>query len=650
MKRQDGDSFDIEHAIIESYARHLEPLETPLSKNIFTALGIITLIISGVVLSRIFYLNIERGDFYKARSAMNVEDPITIPAARGMIYDRYGKVLADNKASHRVVLNYGLVKRENLDIQKIVDPLSNVLWMDSAELMDLIKKADLEKSALVTLARNIIPMQVKWVGELSLRGVEIHEDYQREYEMGPAFSHLLGYTGLAEFNDVKGKVGLEEYYESFVGGKDGVRLVYRDAKNNILDEKFLYAPQNGKDIYTTIDAELQQYFYNRLQSALRNLGRNVGVGIAINPQTGEILSLISLPSYDNNIFTDISLRKLRGGLLSAPFEPLFNRVISGVYTPGSTIKPMVAVAALKEGIVTPETKVFSSGVLEIPNPYYPDQPSRFLDWKAHGWVDVRSALARSSNIYFYAVGGGIPNEVQGIGEVRNGLGIEKLKEYWKLFGFGEKTGIDMSGESAGFLPDPQEKESRKKDIWRLGDTYNAVIGQGDFMTTPIQLINYTAAIANGGKIYKPYLVKSINETRAPEQGAVRGTASDKAIKEFQPEITQDLSYLSGEIKVAQEGMEDAVSKWYGTAYSLSSLAFDSAAKTGSSQVSNNTKTNAFFIGYLPEETLAKAGAPVEKQIAILVLIENAREGSLNAVPVGKDVLDWYYWNRVAVGN
>ena len=632
--RRKYQEFDLEHSIMDEASKHYEPLEMPLSKGVFVFLGAVALAVGGIVLIRIFSLNIIKGDSYKTRSVMNVERPIAIPAARGDIYDRYGKLLADSRSSQRAVLNAGLIKREKIDLNATLDALSEILWMDKSELELLVKKADLEKSALVVLARNILPEQAEWIRSLKNKAVEIQDDYQREYLEGPVFSHVLGYTGLVEFNDVKGKVGLEEYYDNIVGGKDGVRLMYRDARGNILDEKFLEAPRDGSDIHTTIDADLQKYFYDRLQTALKNLGRNVAVGIALNPQTGEILSLVNLPGYDNNIFTDIKLRKMRGPLLSAPFEPLYNRAISGLYSPGSTIKPMVAVAALKEGIVGPDSKVFSSGVLEIPNPYFPDQPSRFLDWKAHGWVDLYSALARSSNIYFYATGGGIPDEVRGLGDVKKGLGIEKLKEYWKLFGFGEKTGVDLNGENVGFLPDPWQKEAVKKDVWRLGDTYNATIGQGDFLVTPLQLINYISAVANGGKLYKPFFVKEIKD----ENG--------NAVLSRGPELLKDFSYLNGEIKEVQKGMEDAVNKWYGTAYSLANLFVGVAAKTGSAQVSNNTKTNAFFVGYLPAEALAKVGAPLDKQIAILVLIENAREGSLNAVPVGKDVLDWYYWNRL----
>ncbi len=614
--------FDLEHAIIETQARHLDILELPLSRRVFLLMGGVAFLFAGIFFSRIFYLSVVKGDFYKRRSAMNVTQPLTLPAVRGLIYDRFGKVMARNESAFRLVLNAGLAKRQKINLNVMADSLSGILETDKESLMSIIDKTDLEKTALITLGRDISSAQVSEIQKLDIPALEIQDDYRRDYIGGPAFAPVVGYTGQIQLGDLRGKAGLEKYYDGILGGEDGLRLMYKNAKGEILDEKLLDAPRHGQNIYTTIDADLQEYFYNRLQQALISLGRNVGVGIAVNPQNGEVLSLVNIPSYDSNVFTVPSAKKERISLLTAFFRPLFNRAISGMYTPGSTVKPLVAIAGLKEGVITPQSRVFSSGVLEIPNPYNPDQPSRFLDWKAHGWVDVRAALARSSNIFFYAVGGGLPPSVGDIGDVRKGLGIEKLKEYWKLFGFGEKTGIDLDGENSGFLPDPEEKEARKNDIWRFGDTYNVTIGQGDLLVTPIQLISQIASIANGGKFYRPHIIKK------------------------EPEVIRDFSDLSGEIKEVQEGMKDTVRKYYGTAYALADLPIQVAGKTGSSQVANNTRTNAFFVAYLPAEALVEVGAPLDKQIAILVLIENAREGSLNAVPVGKDVLDWYYWNRL----
>ncbi len=620
------DDFNLEHSIIESgIKRDLEILEMPLSKRTFTLISISSFIFIGLIFSRVAYLSSVQGKFYENRSVMNVAQPVTLPAIRGLIYDRYGVVLAENKSAQRVALNTIIAEKENIDMPELTSALSPILDASAEDLQALIRKADLEKMALVTLARNISPDQAAAIGKLGIQALEIQDDYTRSYPFGAAFAHVLGYASAAQYGDVRGITGLEKQYDEAIAGKDGTRIFYRTAKGDILDEKLLDAPQHGENLHTTIDAGLQEYFYNRLIAALKSLGKNVGVGIAMDPQTGEVLAMVNAPSYDNNIFTDPLAKKARAEILTAPFQPLFDRAVSGIYTPGSTIKPAVAIAALKEGVITPQTQVFSKGYIELPNPYDPAHPSRFLDWKPNGWVDVRSALAKSSNIFFYSAGGGF-------GDVK-GLGIDKLKEYWKFFGFGAKTGIDLDAEAVGFLPDPAEKLADKKDPWRIGDTYNVTIGQGDFQVTPIQLINMISSIAADGRMYRPFLVQS--------QTDATGTTSVR-----QPELVRDYSDLTSEIHEVQEGMKDTVRQPYGTANSLADLPFEVAAKTGTSQTLNNTKVNALFVGYITPDALAKVGAPLNKQIAVMVLIENAKEGSLNAVPIGKDVLNWYYQNRL----
>src|SRR3989344_87560 len=400
------EEFDLEHSIVESGIKGVEQfevLELPLSNRVFWLLGLAVAGMVLAVLGRVFYLAAVRGEFYQTRSAMNSEQVITLPATRGLIYDRFGNVLAANESAYRLVLNIGLVKRSRIDLDDTLAQVSKLLYIEKSELLAAVQKADLEKTALVTLARNISSEEVKTIRQLEIPALEIQDDYRREDLRGPAFAHVLGYTGIAQYNDLRGKTGLEKYYDDLLGGEDGVRLMYRDAKRNILEEKLLETPRHGGPIYTAIDSGLQEYFYNRLAQALHFLGRDIGVGIALNPQNGEILALVNLPSYNNNIFTKSEYRQSRSAVLASNLQPLFNRAVSGIYTPGSAVKPLVALAALNEGLISSKERVFSSGVLEIPNPYFPDQPSRFLDWKAHGWVDLRSALARSSNIYFYAL-------------------------------------------------------------------------------------------------------------------------------------------------------------------------------------------------------------------------------------------------------
>jgi cell division protein FtsI/penicillin-binding protein 2 len=250
----------------------------------------------------------------------------------------------------------------------------------------------------------------------------------------------------------------------------------------------------------------------------------------------------------------------------------------------------------------------------IRNGYEP----RFATQKAHAWVNAQSALARSSNVYFYEVTGGFQNQ--------RGIGIEKLKQWWQLFRLDQKTGIDIPGERVGFLPDPDWKERVKNDPWRVGDTYNVAIGQGDFMVTPLGLLNYIASVANGGVLWKPHVATGVLN------------ADGGVITEMRPEVLADFKEkIAGALPTVRRGMRDAVLKDYGTAHLLHDLPVDVAAKTGTAQIQNNQKTNAFFVGYAPYDN---------PELAIIVLVENSREGGRNTVPIAKDIFMWYYENRL----
>ncbi|MDP3998975.1 MAG: penicillin-binding transpeptidase domain-containing protein [bacterium] len=606
---------------IEGFSQDgLEVLELPLSRQAFQLILALAFLLALIAITKMLFLGGWLGSFYQARAEANAGKDYYLASARGIIYDRFGEPLVEDVPTfsvsvkiNKLLANSGLIL-EALNLPKEI-------------LIEQFKNVNAEKTSSVIIARDVQPEEINRLKSLNLDGVEIINDFKRHYLEGPAFAHVLGYLGQDSANKIVGKTGLENFYDSFLRGQDGERIVYRDALGNALDEKINSLPADGYRLNTTLDAGLQTYFYDRLAAALNSLGSRGAVGIALNPQNGEVLAMVNLPSFNNNIFVESGHNAEKFRVLNSSGHPLFNRSVSGAYNPGSTIKPLVALAALSEGVIDVKKQIFSAGFIEIPNPYFPDKPSRFLDWKPHGWVDLYSALARSSNVYFYEIGGGF-NDTKG-------LGIEKLKEWWLKFGLGQKTNIDLPSEDNGFLPDPELKEQKSRDIWRIGDTYNVSIGQGDLLVTPIQLINFIATIANGGKLYQPYVVKNII---GPD---------NEIAKENNLSILSDYSSLGGYIAEVQEGMNDAVDKPYGTAHLLSDLPVAVSAKTGSAQILNNTQTNAFFVGYLPAEALAKAGAPLDKQIAILVLIENAREGSLNAVPVAKDVLNWYYWNRLA---
>jgi penicillin-binding protein 2 len=460
--------------------------------------------------------------------------------------------------------------------------------------------------------------------------VELKSDFARTYPNGPVFSSVIGYTGrvttadLADDpgltdQDVIGKTGIEAFYDKALRGTPGVNVTYANAAGQTLGEKQQSVPQIGAPLTLTIDGGLQTYFYNALSNQLAALGRPIGLGIAIDPQTGAVLSLIDLPGYDNNVFSEPGQDATIQDLLTSPDRPLFNRAVGGYYNPGSTIKPLDAVAALTEGVIDSTREIFSPGYLLVPNPYSSSTPTRFLDWQYQGNVNLAAALAQSSDVYFYIVGGGSPprsapllNDPSDYGI--SGLGISRLDAWWQKFGLGKPTGIDLPDEGTGFLPTPAWKQQHSGTPWLLGDTYDVSIGQGSLLLTPIQLLDYIGAIANGGDIYRPFLNASST-----------------------PAVAEDLTSLLPEIQQVQEGMREGVTAPKGTSYTLHNLPFSVCAKTGSAQVENNTQENALFVGYAPCD---------DPQIALLILIENSKQGSLNAVPVAGEVLNWYYENRM----
>lgn len=611
--------LDVEEAALDLWARDFDALELPLSAVVFRMSAFVLLLLGGLVFGRLVALGVADGEFYAERALLNADKVVLKPAPRGIIFDRWNEPLTENVPAFRVALKSSdFFTRSEAERAEVLRALRETLGVSEDELRERLETADLATADRIVLAEDVGLEDALRFKKEALPGVVVEEGFRRRYPRGPSMAHLLGYTGLAAANDIErdptlqpndivGKTGLEAEYDALLRGRDGTLVKLRTATGDVLEEQEKTAVEPGKSLRLTVDAAFQDYFARRLAQGLSALGRTSGAGLAIDPRNGEILALVSLPSFDNNAFVDAARSGERAAILNARAKPLFNRVVSGLYNPASTIKPLHALAALAEQVVTPETEVFSAGYIDVANPYDPSRPSRFVDWKPHGWVDVHSALARSSNVYFYTVGGGY-------GEIK-GLGIERLRAWWQKFLFGTATGVDLPGEAKGFIPAPDEKEERTGEIWRIGDTYNVSIGQGDLLVTPLQLLDYIAAIANGGQLFRPHL----------------------AMDEMGRETLADLTPYAAELREVQAGMIDAVEKPYGTAHLLAELPFAIAAKTGSAQVENNAKTNALFVGYAPRE---------RPEIAILVLVEDAKEGSLNAVPIARDVFAWYYENRM----
>ncbi len=428
----------------------------------------------------------------------------------------------------------------------------------------------------------------------------------RAYTDIPGLAHILGYTGIGQGGRTIGKDGIEKKEEAFLGGTAGVKLVEYDSKNEVKSESISRTPASGKSLKLTIDAELQSKLYGIIADVVEEKGFGGGAGVILDINSGEILSMTSYPEYDSQILSrgkpEADIKKY----LENSKMPFFNRAISGLYAPGSIIKPLVALAALNEKIITPEKQILSTGSISVPNPFFPDKPNIFKDWKAHGWVDMRRALAVSSNVYFYTVGGGY----EGV----KGLGIGKLKKYAEFFGFGSKTNVNLDKEEEGLIPSPETKAilNQRDPVWRIGDTYNASIGQGDFQITPLQAAVYAASIANEGRVLQPRLVTKEGEDYAAEEKII--------------------DIPSGYFKIVKEGMRQVVLE--GTGQGLSGLSVEIAAKTGTAELESNANkfVNSWLIGFFPYKN---------PRFAFSILLEKGKVSNLvGGVFVARQLFDW----------
>lgn len=619
MRKNEIDLEDIltDHASEEDF------LEVPVGDRAFKNLALLAVILSAVILWQVFSLNIVKGSFYARRALANMSDPNVQTAPRGIIFDRYGTALVENAPSFNVLLDPRSLPADAASRLSVIARVVQILGLDESTILQDLSNKDWSLSDRLLLKTDVSHDELVALSAANLPGVDVESGFKREPVVPLDFAHLLGYVGLANEADLQqnpdltiadqvGRAGLEAEYDQYLRGTDGEKLVLSNAAGQAQTERTVRLPEPGDNVKTYIDAPLQEFFYNDLLADIKRLGRQVGLGIAMNPQNGQVLAIFNIPSYDpNNI----------AAALKAPYQPLFDRAVAGLYNPASTIKPLDAIAALCEGILDPNHQIFSPGYLDVPNPYDPAHPTRFLDWQYQGWVDLYSALAKSSDVYFYEVGGGFTGQ--------QGLGITRLNAWWQKFRLDQKTGIDLPGEASGFLPTPSWMESTQHTPWTLGQTFNVSIGQGNLMVTPIELLDYIAAIGNGGKLYQPRIMESVTGP----QGQIITQSQPKVLADLAQEVPNFSQWLPD----VQRGMRDGVQKPYGTAYMLHDIPMPVSAKTGSAQVKNNTETNALFVGYAPSQN---------PQIALLILVENAKEGSLNVVPVARDVMAWYYQNRI----
>lgn len=652
-----------------------------------------------VLFGQLWNLQVVQGETYRELADANRFRVTQVPASRGIIYDRNGTLLVRNRPVYNVVIIPAFLPEDdtararvfarlsellNLPIttqvetiggrnngyfnainhhqynrviqRQIVNPRSRRFVNEPLGIRDAVDQASVFAPFLpIEIATDVDPITVSKIEEerLELPGVLVEISPSRDYLHGELTSHILGYTGpipAEQFEQYEaqgyaltdriGLAGLEIEYEDMLRGIKGLENIEVDVtgqKIRTVSQDIQVQP--GHNLKLTLDSELQQVTAEALQAQMDEVGSRQGVAIAMNPQNGEILALVTLPSFDNNLFSrGITPREL--SLLSEdPQTPLVNHATAGLYPPGSIFKIIPASGALQERTVTPEMTVLDEGILYLPNQFAPDnldlaQP--FFCWlrDGHGLVNIVSALAWSCNVYFHYVGGGY--------ELANyeGLGLERMGRYARMYGLGEPTGIDLPGELDGLVPDQRWKRLNYAETWLTGDTYNMAIGQGFVLVTPLQMVNAYAAIANGGTLYRPHLVKEVLD------------ADDNVVETINPEPIGRLALDPQNLQLIRQGLHGVVNWDTGTAREFFDVpGIDASGKTGTAEFCDNypqcldrdgrVKTShAWFVSYAPTNN---------PEIVTIVFVYGGKQGagiavqgSEVAVPVTNAILRHYF--------
>lgn len=571
---------------------------------------------------RYFYLQVISHDEFSVRSASNRVRVVPVAPNRGLVYDRRGRPVAQNLPAYR--LQVVPEKVENLDETML--ELRKIIELPE-DLLEKFRSSRKQHRVFdsVPLKFNLTEEEVARfsVDRHNLPGVEVVPYLSRYYPYGALLTHVLGYVGRLDEDDMErvdqgnyrgtthiGKGGIERYYEYRLHGISGIEKIETNAQGRRLQVLERQDPAHGDDLILSLDVQVQQ-------AAWDALGDRAGAVVAIDPNDGSVLAMVSKPSFDANAFVHgISGEDYRA-ILNAPGRPLFNRAIQGGYGPGSTIKPFVALAGLEQGVVTPEKRVFSTGQY-----FLPGQDRPYHDWKpgGHGWVDLQGALEQSVNTYFY--------------QLARDMGIDLMHDYLSQFGLGEKTGLDLLGENSGLLPSRQWKRGQFGLPWYPGETIIAGIGQGFNVATPVQLANSLSTLANGGTRFAPRLLFASKS--AGDRHAEKVTAPVMQQVPVRDPLNWD---------IVREGMRRVVHGERGTARAIKpESAYQIAGKSGTAQVvgqvggekqkasqtAEHLRHHALFIAYAP---FTRPG------IVVAVVVEHGGGGSKEAAPVARAVID-----------
>ena len=571
-----------------------------------------------VLIARLYYLQIIQYDYHSTLSENNRVHVQPIPPTRGLIFDRNGVIVADNRPS----FSLSMTRERAGNWQEVLDTIVEVLELteDDRALFEKRMRQGRRPFEPVPILFELNEEQIARVAvnQFRLPGVEVVAQLVRHYPQGAHFAHSVGYVGRINEKELKtldpvnysgthhiGKTGIERFYEDALHGQVGYEEVETNARGRVLRVLKRTDPKPGKDIVLSLDIKLQE-------AAEAALGGRRGAVVALDPRTGEVLAMVSQPSFDPNLFvTGISF-KAYAELRDSIDRPLFNRVLRGLYPPGSTIKPAVAIAGLDSGVVNASSRVFDPGYYQLPN-----YDHKYRNWNrsGDGWVDLDTAIMRSNDTYFY--------------DLAHKMGIDRLSSYMNKFGIGQRVSLDMFEESAGLMPSREWKRATRRQAWFPGETLILGIGQGYMQATPLQLAQATALIANKGVWNRPHLAKTIEGQppvdENPMANIVLRDKSDWA--KVTHGMEQVMHNARGTARKAALGAQYRIAGKSGTAQVV---AIKQGEKYDRNKLHERHRDHALFVAFAPAE------AP---QIVVSVMVENGESGSGVAAPVVRQIMD-----------
>ena len=582
------------------------------------ACAALVMAISCALIGRMYFLQVTEFDYNSTVSENNRVHVLPIPPERGFIYDRNGVLLADNQPS----FNMTITRERAGDTAKVLDSVFSILHLpeeDRAVFAKAMKQArhPFDPSTLLyELTEDQIALLA--VNQFRLPGIDVEAQFVRHYPQGDHFAHSVGYVGRINEKEAKqldatqyrgtqsiGKTGIERFYENELHGKVGFEEVETNAQGRVMRVLRHTDAVAGKNIVLSLDIKLQE-------AAEDALGDRRGSIIALDPKTGEVLAMVSKPSFDPNLFVTGISSKDYSGLRDSIDKPLFNRALRGLYAPGSTIKPEVAIAGLDSGVISASTRVFDPGYFQLPNV---DHKYRNWNHSGDGWVDLNAAIMRSNDTYFY--------------DLASKLGIDRMHDYMAEFGLGQKVSLDMFEESSGLMPSREWKRSTRRQAWFPGETVILGIGQGYMQVTPLQLAQATALIANKGVWNRPHLAMTVDGTPPVDEHPIpnlvlRDPRDWDQVNHAMQLVMHD---PRGIARAAAQGVQYRIAGKSGTAQVV---AIKQGERYNRLKTAERNRDNALFVGFAPAE---------DPQIVISVMIENGEAGGRVAGPVVRKVMD-----------